>query len=80
MQEPECPKTGPYTLELEPGTYWWCSCGKSQKQPFCDGSHKDTGFQPVKLEMDKPEKVWLCGCKRSADAPFCDGAHKKLIG
>lgn len=79
MQEPECPKIGPYALELEAGTYWWCACGRSQSQPFCDGSHKGTGFAPMKLELAEEQKVWLCGCKRSGDAPLCDGAHKKLI-
>ena len=79
MQDPETPKIGPYTLELEPGTYWWCSCGRSQTQPFCDGSHKSTSFTPIRLDMAKAEKVWLCGCKRSADKPFCDGAHKQLL-
>lgn len=79
MQEPEIPKIGPYTLELGPGTYWWCSCGRSQTQPFCDGSHNETDFTPVKVEMAKAEKVWLCGCKRSAKGPFCDGAHKRLL-
>ena len=79
MQEPETPKIGPYALELDPGTYWWCSCGRSKNQPFCDGSHKATGFTPMKIELTEAEKVWLCGCKRSGDKPFCDGAHKKLL-
>lgn len=80
MPEPECPKTGPYALELEPGTYWWCSCGRSQTQPFCDGTHRGTVFEPVKLEQVQAEKVWFCGCKHSTKAPHCDGAHKQLIG
>jgi CDGSH-type Zn-finger protein len=79
MQEPECPKKGPYALVLDAGTYWWCACGRSEGQPFCDGSHQGTGFQPLKLELTETGKVWLCGCKRSADKPMCDGAHKKLI-
>jgi CDGSH iron-sulfur domain-containing protein 3 len=79
MQEPETPKIGPYALELEPGSYWWCSCGRSRNQPFCDGSHKETSFTPVKFDLAQAEKVWLCGCKRSGDKPFCDGAHKKLL-
>ncbi|HSQ08073.1 MAG TPA: CDGSH iron-sulfur domain-containing protein, partial [Chromatiaceae bacterium] len=55
------------------------SCGRSKNQPFCDGSHKETGFTPMKIELTETEKVWLCGCKRSGDKPFCDGAHKKLL-
>ena len=72
-------KKGPYALELESGEYWWCACGRSQNQPFCDGSHQGTGFQPVSLKLDSRNKVWLCGCKHSADKPFCDGAHKQFI-
>jgi len=79
VQEPECPKKGPYALELEAGNYWWCSCGRSANQPFCDGSHQDTGFQPMEVKLEAPEKVWLCGCKLSGRKPMCDGAHKKLI-
>jgi len=52
----------PYVLELEPGTYWWCACGRSKNQPFCDGSHKGTGITPVKFEIKEQRKVALCGC------------------
>ncbi len=79
MQEPECPKVGPYSLELDAGTYWWCACGRSKNQPFCDGLHQGTGIQPMEMELTKAQKVWLCGCKRSGDKPRCDGAHKKLV-
>jgi len=78
MSEPVITQKAPYTEELEPGTYWWCACGKSQNQPFCDGSHKDTEFTPVKLEITEKTKVYLCGCKHSSDKPFCDGTHNKL--
>lgn len=78
MAQPEIAQKGPYALELEPGTYWWCACGKSQNQPFCDGSHKGGDFAPVKFEITEKKKVWLCGCKQSSDMPYCDGAHKKL--
>jgi CDGSH-type Zn-finger protein len=78
MSEPVIAQKVPYPEDLEPGTYWWCACGKSQKQPFCDGSHKDTEFTPVKLEITEKTKVYLCGCKHSHDKPFCDGTHNKL--
>ena len=78
MSEPEIAQKAPYVEELEAGTYWWCACGKSSKQPFCDGSHQGTGFQPVKVELTEATKLWLCGCKHSCDKPHCDGSHKKL--
>ena len=78
MSEPVIAQKAPYPEELEPGTYWWCACGKSQNQPFCDGSHKDTEFTPVKLEITEKTRVYLCGCKHSSDKPFCDGTHKTL--
>jgi CDGSH-type Zn-finger protein len=78
MSEPEMPQKAPYGVDLQPGSYWWCSCGKSANQPFCDGSHQGTGFSPVEVKIDKPGKVWLCGCKRTATPPFCDGTHNKL--
>jgi CDGSH-type Zn-finger protein len=79
MSEPVIAKTGPYALELQAGEYWWCSCGRSKSQPFCDGAHQGTAFQPLSLRLEKAQKVWLCGCKHSADKPFCDGAHKRFI-
>ena len=78
MSEAVIAQKAPYPEELEPGTYWWCACGKSQNQPFCDGSHKDTEFTPVKVEITEKTKVYLCGCKHSSDQPFCDGTHNKL--
>lgn len=78
MSEPSIPQKSPYALELEPGKYWWCACGKSAKQPFCDGAHKDTGISPVPFEVEEAKKVWLCGCKHTKTPPFCDGAHSKL--
>jgi CDGSH-type Zn-finger protein len=78
MSEPDMPQKAPYIVDLEPGTYWWCSCGKSKNQPFCDGSHQGTEFSPVEFSVDKPGKQYLCGCKRTAKPPFCDGTHNKL--
>ena len=78
MPVPTIAQKSPYAVELAPGDYWWCACGKSKSQPFCDGSHKDTGFVPVKFEITEATKVWLCGCKHSGDKPFCDGKHKSL--
>jgi len=69
----------PMPVEVEEGkNYLWCACGKSAKQPFCDGSHKDTGISPVKYTAEASKKVFFCGCKQSAKAPLCDGTHSKL--
>ncbi|MDE2090227.1 MAG: CDGSH iron-sulfur domain-containing protein [Gammaproteobacteria bacterium] len=78
MAEPVIAQKSPYALELEPGTYWWCACGKSRTQPFCDGSHKGSEFSPLELVLTEKTKVWLCGCKHSGKRPYCDGTHKKL--
>lgn len=78
MSEPVVAQKSPYPLELEPGKYWWCACGRSANQPFCDGSHKDTGFSPVAFELEEAKKVWLCGCKHTKNRPFCDGTHRDL--
>ncbi len=69
----------PMGVEVEAGkAYFWCACGRSSKQPFCDGSHKGTAFTPVKFESDVAKKVFFCCCKQSAKAPLCDGTHKAL--
>jgi CDGSH-type Zn-finger protein len=77
---PQIAATAPFPVEVEEGkTYFWCACGKSAKQPFCDGSHKDTGFSPLKVTAEASKTLWFCGCKHSARAPFCDGSHKALV-
>ena len=60
---------------VEGKSYFWCSCGKSLKQPFCDGSHAGTKFTPLKYTADQSKKVFLCTCKLTNDPPMCDGSH-----
>lgn len=76
--EPQIAQKKPYVMEVQPGTYFWCACGRSQSQPYCDGSHKGTGLSPLKEEVSETKKVAWCGCKHSSNKPFCDGSHAKL--
>jgi CDGSH iron-sulfur domain-containing protein 3 len=79
MSEPEIGGRAPIPIEVEAGkSYWWCACGRSKTQPFCDGSHKVTSFAPIEFKAAKSEKVFFCTCKRSGKRPLCDGSHKKL--
>lgn len=79
MSEPVIAQKGPFPVEVEAGkTYFWCACGKSAKQPFCDGSHKGSGFAPIPYKAETSGEVWFCGCKHSGDKPFCDGTHENL--
>lgn len=78
MAEPKIPQKVPYPVDCEAGTYYWCSCGQSSNQPFCDGSHKGSEFTPIKTEITEAKKVYFCGCKHSANGAFCDGSHKNL--
>lgn len=78
MTDPVCAQKAPYAIDLTPGDYWWCACGLSKKQPFCDGSHKTTDIVPQKFTVTAAEKKFLCGCKASKTKPFCDGTHKAL--
>jgi len=75
MDKPESCDNRPLMQEVEPGTYFWCSCGKSTNQPFCDGAHKGTGFSPVKEVVDEKKKIFWCMCKATKNAPHCDGSH-----
>ena len=68
----------PTRVDLEPGKHAWCACGLSQAQPFCDGSHKGTGFEPLGFTAEKTGTLYLCGCKRTGTPPFCDGTHDTL--
>lgn len=79
LDAPNIAQKSPYPVELVAGeTYFWCACGQSKNQPFCDGSHKTTNFTPVKFTAETSKTAYLCGCKHSSNAPFCDGAHKTL--
>lgn len=79
MQNPVVAQKSPFAVEVEAGkSYWWCSCGKSKTQPFCDGSHQGSSFNPVEYKADKSGTVYFCGCKHSANGVRCDGSHQKL--
>ncbi len=78
MSEPKVAKKGPYVQHAEVGTYHWCACGHSAKQPFCDGSHKGTGMAPLKVEVKEAGNLPWCGCKHTKTPPYCDGTHTKL--
>ena len=76
---PNIAQKTPFAVDVEAGkTYFWCSCGQSKNQPFCDGSHKGSSFNPVKFTAETNKTAWLCSCKQTASAPFCDGSHKAL--
>ena len=79
MTEPDIAGSAPIGVDVEEGkTYFWCACGKSAAQPFCDGSHKDTDFTPMPWKADATRKVFFCACKRTGGQPLCDGSHNKL--
>ena len=76
---PRIAQKAPFPIDVEEGkSYFWCACGKSQNQPFCDGSHKGSEFSPVKYQAEEARRVFFCGCKQTSKAPLCDGSHKGL--
>ena len=79
MTSPTIAQKAPYPVAVEAGKdYWWCACGQSKNQPFCDGSHKAAAvFTPIKYSATASTTVYFCGCKATSNAPLCDGSHKR---
>jgi CDGSH-type Zn-finger protein len=76
---PEIAQKAPYPVEVSSGrSYFWCACGRSSTQPFCDGSHKGTGFAPIRYTAEKDGRAFFCGCKATGASPMCDGTHSRL--
>ncbi len=78
MTEPRIADTKPTVVEREAGSFFWCACGQSKNQPYCDGSHKGSEFTPIKVDLPEAKRVALCNCKRTGNQPYCDGTHKNL--
>lgn len=79
MTEARIAQKSPFPVEVSAGRkYFWCACGRSAKQPFCDGSHEGTGITPMPFQPDQDGKLFFCGCKRTGGAPLCDGTHNNL--
>jgi CDGSH-type Zn-finger protein len=76
--KPNIVKKAGISIKLMPGIYYYCRCGLSKNQPFCDGNHKETTFQPKKFILDEPKELYACLCKHTQNAPYCDGSHKKI--
>ncbi|MBN3036379.1 MAG: CDGSH iron-sulfur domain-containing protein [Bacteroidales bacterium] len=78
MEKPKIAAGEPLKKMMKPGSYFWCACGLSASQPFCDGSHVGTGITPVETRIEEEKEVYWCMCKHSHSKPFCDGTHRKL--
>lgn len=79
MTDPVIAQKSPFNVDVESGNdYWWCACGRSSNQPFCDGSHKGTGMAPVQYTAKADRTVHFCGCKNTGNQPVCDGTHNNL--
>ena len=79
MAEPKIAQKSPYGVQVEAGkNYFWCACGQSKNQPFCDGSHKGSEFTPVQYKAEATKQVWFCGCKHTKNRPLCDGTHSRI--
>ncbi len=78
MSKGICTQKSPYAVELQPGDYYYCTCGKSTTQPFCNGAHKGSEFVPAKITVTATETKYFCGCRSSGNSPFCDGSHAAL--
>ncbi len=78
-QDPAIAAREPAPVDVVEGkTYFWCACGLSKSQPFCDGSHKVTSFSPMPYTATKSGKLFFCQCKRTGNQPLCDGSHNNL--
>jgi CDGSH iron-sulfur domain-containing protein 3 len=78
MEKPFIAAKKPAQVILESGQYFWCACGKSSNQPFCDGSHRGSEFVPALFKIAVKQEVWLCQCKQTNNPPYCDGTHKTI--
>jgi CDGSH-type Zn-finger protein len=79
---PKCAGEAPICVNVVPGkVYAWCTCGLSEKQPFCNGQHKiieGANYKSLKVEFTEEKEVWLCTCKQTKNPPYCDGSHKLI--